>query len=122
MEVPEIAGLLGAMAVDAIGVQLRLDLNFQAELRRWSELVPNLGVTDLPGFLLPLLPRRLRAERLEMSFQAALAVTKTTQFEIRLLPLNAQFIKRTSATVSRYSRLSFSVHQVPVSRSPNSHL
>ena len=109
MEMPDIGELVGKMAVDAINIQLKLDLHYQADVARFEQLAPS-------PLLMPLAPRRLRAERFDLSFQAAIRVTREEEFAVRALPLNAQFFIRTSATTDRHSRLSFSVHQVPTSK------
>jgi hypothetical protein len=111
METFDLTRLLSAMSVDAINVQLRLDRHYEEEIRHFA---------DLPGaaseLLRPLFPRRLCLERFDPSFRAGIVVTHEHEFAIRAVPLNAQIFKRTSATTGRYSRLSFSVHPVPVSK------
>jgi hypothetical protein len=110
MAAQEIADLLGRMAVDAINVQLRLDQHYETEIRRFAQL------PALNELLQPLTPQRLQVARFDLSFRAAIAVTHEQEFAIQALPLNAQFFIRTSSMADRFSRLSFSVHQIPISK------
>jgi hypothetical protein len=125
MEFPNIAELVGAMAIDAINVQIKFNQHFETEIQRMESLLAATlrtaaFPTALPELLLPLLPRPLRVVQFDLKFLAGISVTREQELAIRAVPLNAEFMIRTSARTDRHSRVIFSVQQIPISKEQSS--
>lgn len=117
MNAPEISELLGAIGVDAINIQLRLDQYFAAEMTRTEWLISRIAGRAGEGEWMRLLvPRRLRIDHTELTFRAGISVTTEEGLTIHALPLNAEFTLRTSTRLDRHSQISVSVEQIPVTK------
>jgi hypothetical protein len=120
MDLPDIGELIGAMAVDAINVQVKFNQYFESEIQRMKDLlaaVQRMPVAPAaaPELLLPLRPCSLRMREFELSFGVGISVTRDEEFAVQAIPLNAEFFIRTSARTDRHSRVTFSVQQTPIS-------
>ena len=111
MPVPQLSGLIAATAVDAINAQLILNHRHEAELAVFGALA---AAAPIPDLLRPLLPARQQLDQFQLSFSAGIAVTQEAELTVRVLLLNSEILFSTSTKIEQHSRITVTVHQVPV--------
>jgi hypothetical protein len=109
----ELGELVAAMATDAINVQLLWNRDHQAAVARFEAMMAHAD-PETAGLLRPLAPARMVLSSFELSFQALLIAELNEALTIGALPLNLEFSLRHAVRTERYSRISFSVEQVPL--------
>ena len=110
---PDLGELLAAMSVDAINVQMLFDGDYQEAAARFAAMIARAD-PETVGLLWPLMPSRMLVGSFELAFQTWLTVELEEEFSIRALPLNLEFSLRHAVRDERYTRLSLSVEQVPL--------
>jgi hypothetical protein len=109
----ELGELVAAMATDAINVQLLWDRDYQNAVARFKAMMAHAD-PETAELLRPLAPARMVVSNFELAFQTLIITELQESLTIQALPINLEFSLRHAVRTERYSRISFSVEQVPL--------
>lgn len=109
----ELGELVAAMATDAINVQLLWDRHHRDAVAQYSEMVARAD-PETAELLRPLAPARMVVSSFELSFEASLTTELQEAFTVRAVPINLEYSLRHAVRTEHYSRIGFSVEQVPL--------